>query len=162
MQVWAEPVPEAPEPQGCAATLEQEAVVGQAMSPASTSAQGATSGALAAHSPQHAELAPAAPAQLLQASAEQGQQTKEAPSQLGNSSHTAHHLSEAGLLADAAEDATPPHPLLSIAPASSIESEAPSSNSFLHPLLQVSSLSTPVNTSGRVDIPGPVFPRTIL
>ncbi len=143
MQVWAEPVPEAPEPQGCAATLEKEGAEEQAEAPTCPSAQSATAVPLAALSAEQMQSASAAPRKLLQASAEQRQPAGAPPSQHGDSSqpaqqsHAALSTSEPGQAAGEAEGATAPHPLLSIAPGSSVGSEADFSDPSLHPLLQV-------------------------
>ena len=146
MQVWAEPVPEAPEPQGCAATLEKEAAEEQAEAPASPVAQSASAAAWAAPGPEHGQLPSSAPHEA--AHAEQGQHIEAAPRQLGNvsqrddvsqpaqQSHSAQFPPEREQSADA-EDAAAPHPLLSTAPASATKCKAASSNPFSHPLLQV-------------------------
>ena len=146
MQVWAEPVPDAPEPQGCAATLGKDAAEEEAKAPASPANQRAIAAAQAAPGLGQQQFASSAPHQP--AHAEQGQHVGAPPSQHGKASQrddvsqqaqqapAAQSSQEPEQSADA-KDAIPPHPLLSIAPASSTECKATSSAPSLHPLLQV-------------------------
>ena len=143
-QVWAEPVPEAPEPQGCAATLEKEGTGEKAAAATCPSAQSANAVPLAALSSEQIQKVSAAPQQLPHASAEQQQHAGAAPSQHGDVSQLARQslaaqppVSEPEQAAGDAAGGTAPHPLLSIAPGSSIGSEAASTDPSLHPLLQV-------------------------
>ena len=143
MQVWAEPVPEAPEPQGCAATLEKEASGEQATMPPSLPAEGANAASLVALSTERMQVASAASRRLPQASAEQGQHTEAAPSQHGDLSQPAqqppavHSPSQPKESAGAAEEDNLLHPSLTTAPGSYIGNEDASSSPPLHPLLQV-------------------------
>ena len=143
MQVWAEPVPEAPEPQGCAATLEKEATEDQTEGPISPSAQSTNAVPLAALSSEQMQTASAAPRQMPQAPEEQPQHAGAAPnkhngvSQPAQQSVAAQSSSETEQGAGEADGEAAPHPLLSIAPGSSVGSEPASSDPSLHPLLQV-------------------------
>ena len=150
MQVWAEPVPDAPEPQGCAATLEKEATEDKPEAPISPSAQSANAISLAALSLEKMQTVSAAPQQLPQASAEHLQDASAAPSQHGDvrqQSHAALSPSESGRGAADGKGQLAPHPLLSITPGSSVGSEAAICDPSLHPLLQVPLLHLQCTTS---------------